>query len=100
MQYRYYLIAVLIAAVLGWVENSHGHIEACDGEWHRGGYPQWSGISFSESNYPEILEEHQPRQEKKNRNRKRPPAKRKKSNLVLEHDYMEDDGLLKESKIP
>lgn len=100
MQYRYYLIAVLIAAVLGWVENLHGRIEACDGEWHRGGYSQWSGISFSESNSPEIFEEDQPRQEKKNRNRKRKSAKRKKTNLVLEQDYMEDDGLLKESKSP
>ena len=68
MQYRYYLIAVLIAAILGSGENSHGHLEACDGEWHRGGYPQWSGISFSESNYPEVeIAESPPRKSKKRR---------------------------------
>ncbi len=76
-------------------------IMACDGEWHRNGeLPDWPNISFSESNYPdiEIPERKRPRRRKKQKPIK--ANKREKPNLVLEHDYIEDEGFLKGSTKP
>ncbi len=30
MKYRHYMLATLVVAILGWVEDSHGHIDAHD----------------------------------------------------------------------
>lgn len=64
---------------------------ACDGEWHRGGYPDWQGISFSESNYPDLPpDDEQPPTRKKKKRRKKAARKTKpKQDIVIVEEIPE-----------
>lgn len=63
-----------------------GGLSACDAEWHRTGeFPEWSRLSFSESNNPEFTDGNR-RPKKSGKNKKRKPRKQEKPIII----YLED----------
>lgn len=62
---------VFLICSVGLMFFSLGWLAACDAEWHQNGdLPDWSRISFSESNNPELLPEERPRRRAKIRKKK------------------------------